>query len=602
MLRIAEGLDLPDDLVTQSIAALARKGGGKSYTAAVIVEEVIRVKVPVVIIDPTGAHWGLRSSADGTGPGLPVVIFGGDHGHVPLDPSSGKEIANVVLEHPGAYILDLSAFVSRRDEVRFVAAFLDRLYRGKKPDTGPLLVVVDEADIFAPQRPGPDQTNSLGATESIVRRGRIKGLGIMLITQRAAVLNKNVLTQTEVLIIGQTTGPQDRAAVGEWIDGNDAKAEKAEVLGTLASLEQGEMWIWSPSFLRILKRIRIRKRRTFDSGHTPRPGETIIAPQAFAEVDIEALGERVAAAVAEANANNPDLLKRRIRELERDLAAPRPAPEPIIEVRHVEVEKLALTDDQLAALRDIGTAWRESIADLQATVNEWMRVVGGVSGDVERAIASSSNGHESRSQLRETATREPRGVPARPGGDRGQTTVATLAPAAPSRAPTPVRQGGSEGEKPLTAYGRRLLDTLARHHPRTLNRRGLALASSSSTSSSSFDAAIKNIRDGGYVTGSGEYALTDAAWELYGGQPPAPQSAADLRAAWRSTLPGQVAPAVFDVLVNAYPESRTKAEIAEAIGASQTSSTFDAAFTVLKRAGLILGEGGTYVAAGILFE
>jgi hypothetical protein len=113
VIRIAKGLELADDVATQSIAILARRGAGKTYTASVIVEEVIRAKVPVVVLDPTGAWWGLRTSADGEKPGLPVVIFGGDHGDVPLEATAGKVIADVVIEHPGAYVVDLSRSTRR---------------------------------------------------------------------------------------------------------------------------------------------------------------------------------------------------------------------------------------------------------------------------------------------------------------------------------------------------------------------------------------------------------------------------------------------------------------------------------------------------------
>ena len=38
-----------------------------------------------------------------------------------------------------------------------------------------------------------------------------------LITQRSSVINKNVLTQTECLIVFQMTSPQDRDSIDEWI-------------------------------------------------------------------------------------------------------------------------------------------------------------------------------------------------------------------------------------------------------------------------------------------------------------------------------------------------------------------------------------------------
>jgi DNA helicase HerA-like ATPase len=56
--------------------------------------------------------------------------------------------------------------------------------------------MVDEADSFAPS--ARNQVNSgcsARLSQSIVRHGRIRGLGITMNTQRPAVLNKNVLTQ-----------------------------------------------------------------------------------------------------------------------------------------------------------------------------------------------------------------------------------------------------------------------------------------------------------------------------------------------------------------------------------------------------------------------
>ena len=59
-------------------------------TAQRLVEQLHHVGLPVVVVDVKGDWWGIRSSADGAGPGLPFVIFGGDHGDVPLEPTAGE--------------------------------------------------------------------------------------------------------------------------------------------------------------------------------------------------------------------------------------------------------------------------------------------------------------------------------------------------------------------------------------------------------------------------------------------------------------------------------------------------------------------------------
>lgn len=567
-LRIAEGVALPIDLVTQAIAILARKGAGKTYTGSVIAEEVIRAQVPIVIIDPTGAWWGLRSSVDGTREGLPVTIFGGDHGDVPLEETAGRIVADVVIDNPGAYIVDLSAFVSKRAELRFAADFLERLYRAKRPATGPLFLVVDEADALAPQKPGPEQTRTLGALETIVRRGRIKGLGDLLITQRAAVLNKNVLTQTEILVVMQTTGPQDRAAIDEWIKGHGTPAERAEVLESLASLEQGEAWVWSPAFLRMLRRVKIRARTTFDSSRTPTAGEIPVTPRAFAKVDLAKLGIRIAQSIEQAKANDPATLRARIAELER--RKPEPAPPEIREVRvevPVEVPVSVLGDEDRVLLRSLG-AMLEELGPILARLSE-----------------------------RPVSAHDPLRFP---GGPKRDARLKRENPAPdPARAPLPPPAATAAA---LSGYAGRLLATLGRHYPLDLTRTELGLLSGSSRRSSSFDGAIAELRRTGLVTlTDGRYRVEPTGWEILGGMPVTPQSPEELRSRWREALPKAEA-AIFGVLVEAYPRALTRSEIAEASSYSPTSSTFDGALSTLRRAGLAQGTPSEGLrAAEILF-
>lgn len=103
----------PED-VTRTTAILALRRVGKTYTASVIAEEMYDARVPWVVLDPTGAWWGMRSRADGKDSGLPVVILGGAHGDVPLEETAGKFVAELVLDEPGWYIIDFSLFESAR--------------------------------------------------------------------------------------------------------------------------------------------------------------------------------------------------------------------------------------------------------------------------------------------------------------------------------------------------------------------------------------------------------------------------------------------------------------------------------------------------------
>lgn len=76
-LKIGRGFSLPLDYVTKTAAIIAKRRVGKTYTGAVFGEEMVAAGIPWYALDPTGAWWGLRSSADGQRAGLPVAVRGG---------------------------------------------------------------------------------------------------------------------------------------------------------------------------------------------------------------------------------------------------------------------------------------------------------------------------------------------------------------------------------------------------------------------------------------------------------------------------------------------------------------------------------------------
>lgn len=321
-LNISNNLKLPLDSVTQTFAILAMKRVGKTYTASVMAEEMVKAGLPFVVLDPTGAWWGLRASLDGKSEGLPVVIIGGEHGDVPLESTAGKVIADLVVDRPGFYIVDLSSTESNAAQDRFAMDFAERLYRRKNEQRSPLHLFIDEADSFAPQRPMDGQQRMLGAFEALVRRGGVRGIGMTMITQRPAVLNKNVLTQAEVLIVLRMNAPQDQKAIDEWVQKNGTKEQRDEMMASLASLKKGQAWVWSPSWLECFKLVQIRERQTFNSSATPRAGEKVIEPHKLAPVDLTHLSKQIQETIERAKADDPKELKRQIAELKRQQSVP----------------------------------------------------------------------------------------------------------------------------------------------------------------------------------------------------------------------------------------------------------------------------------------
>lgn len=315
-LNIASHLQLPIDFVTWTQVVLAQKGRGKSYLTDVQAEELLEAKQQVVIIDPVGAHWGLRASADGKSAGYSIVVFGGEHGDIALETNAGELVADAIAAEHFSAIIDLSLF-RKGDSLRFMWAFLETLYRKNREA---MHLFIDEADVVAPQKPfSPDQSRVLGATEDIVRRGRQRGIGCTLVTQRPQVLNKDVLTQAELLTTLGMNHPKDIGAIQQWIAVHGDPDAADRMIASLPALKRGDAWFWAPTH-DIFQRGTVREKRTFDSGRTPKAGERIHKPKVLAPVDVERLGSRIAETAARQRENDPTQLRTEVVKLRKQLA------------------------------------------------------------------------------------------------------------------------------------------------------------------------------------------------------------------------------------------------------------------------------------------
>ncbi len=325
-ITLSHGLHLPLEAVTQTFAVLGKRGSGKTNTSGVMTEQMIKAALPVVVIDPIGVWWGLRHDADGKSPGLPVVILGGEHADVPIDESSGVVIADFVIENRTPVVIDLG-LLSKGAQRRFMVDFAERLYV-KNRDA--LHVVLDECDTFVPQRIDHGGERLVGAINDLVRKGRARGIGVTLISQRPALVNKDVLTQIEVLIAHRMTGPQDRDAIERWVEHNADKDQA--FLASLQVLEIGEAWVWSPGWLDLFKRAHINMRTTFDSSATPKAGARVRTPKNAAAVDLESLKTKLATTIERAKEDDPKELRRQIGDLKKQLGAKpsaQPPPKPV---------------------------------------------------------------------------------------------------------------------------------------------------------------------------------------------------------------------------------------------------------------------------------
>lgn len=349
-LKISQEISLPIDAVTQTLAAIGRKGAGKTYLATMIAEQMLDAHAQVVVIDPVGNWWGLRVGADGKSKGKEIFVIGGDHGDVPLIPEAGARIARLIVEKNVSAVLDVSGF-RIGEHKRFAADFAEEFFHLKKSNKTPVHVFIEEAQKIIPQRVGPDEARMVGAFEQIVRLGRNYGIGCTLITQRPQSVNKEVLSQVECLCVLQVTGPHERKALEEWV--YEAGADR-QLVGELPGLSRGEGYVWSPSWLRIYERVHFSKKETFDASATPEVGKATKAASISA-VDVEALKADMADVVAEAEKDNPKILRKKISELERTIKGAENQ-RPLVEPNQQVIERVVAT-----AIKRRDAEWKEKI-------------------------------------------------------------------------------------------------------------------------------------------------------------------------------------------------------------------------------------------------
>ena len=559
-LRIADNLTLPGEAVTQTFAILAKRGVGKTYTASVMAEEMLHVHQPIVAIDPTGAWWGLRSS-------FPIIVLGGDHGDLPLEEHAGEVIASAIVENRFSAVLDLSLF-RKGQMIRFMIAFAETLYRLNREAVH---LFIDEADAFAPQGRsgfGVEENRMLGAMEDLVRRGRKRGLGCTLITQRPAVLNKNVLTQCESLFVMRLVHPKDIDAIMEWINVHAEPSEAEKVVKSLPTLSIGEGWLWSPGWLGLLQRIKIRKRETFDSSATPKPGEMVQAPKGLAKIDLDALGEKIKGAVQRAKDNDPRELKRRIADLEKQLRE-RPAETKIEKVVET-VEVPVLKNGQL---------------DRTEKIIERTEVLG------QKLLAEAT---ELRRLIAPAAAPRPAPViHAKPVSIPEKSKVI-------HERPNLIQMADS-----LPGPQQRILDGLAWLESAGIspaNRTQTGFAARYSPAGSAFTNPLGALRTAGLVeyVGTGMVQLTDAGRQAAVGvdQPATPK---EFQQMILDRLKGPQA-RILRPLLERYPESMSREDLGAASGYSPGGSAFTNPLGALRSLGLVsYPAAGLVVALGVLF-
>ena len=246
-----------------TLGILGNMGSGKSWTLAVLAEEAHKIRLGFIFYDLDGDAVSLRELGDDV-----LVIGQKDH----LDPTrrchysiyeaakDPEDFIKLALVDGFSLVMDLSG--DYESEFKHVAfqQLNQAHFRLSQTLREPVLVIIDEAHEFAPQKKGDEwQAESKKVFKRLVSNGRKRGILLGIATQRSAFLDKDILFGMNIRLFGLTTLAQDYNAMRDYLPPNVA-------LKDLAALHPGHYYIISN---RGHGQLKIKARRTTHLGNTP---------------------------------------------------------------------------------------------------------------------------------------------------------------------------------------------------------------------------------------------------------------------------------------------------------------------------------------------
>ncbi len=231
-------------------------GAGKSWLRRRLGEQCA-ISLPIVVIDPEGEFDTLAELLD-----WPII-----HGDR-LSLSAMEAAAQRCRAHRLSAVVNFAG-VARTRQMMAATSFLRALVQAPREDWHAQVVAVDEAHIFAPYgdqdgAPPSVRKESITALVDLMSRGRKRGLGSVIFTQRLARLSKSVVSEVANALVGRNTLDLDIRRAAELI-GWDAR----RAFDRLPEFQPGQFVATGPGFTSSPAIVRIGPVNSTHRGATP---------------------------------------------------------------------------------------------------------------------------------------------------------------------------------------------------------------------------------------------------------------------------------------------------------------------------------------------
>lgn len=342
------GVDL-SRLIETRMLIQANSGGGKSYAIRKLLEET-HGRVQQIVLDMEGEFGTLREEFD--------YVLAGKGGDVDANPRTAELLARKVLELEVSLIVDLYE-LKKPERIRFVKNFIDAIVNSPKELWHPVLLVIDEAHVFVPEK---GESEAAGAVIDLATRGRKRGFCAVLATQRISKLDKDVAAECLNKLIGRTSLDIDRKRAGDdlgWTGSRDSLA--------LRDLEPGEFFAFGPAISNEIVSGKITAVKTTHPKAGQRLGFKRTKPTAHIKSVLKKLDDLPKE--AEKEIQDKEGMARRIRELEMEIRKrPEKKHEPL------KVDFGLIEKKVLAAISETKKEIGQKVADaIKVSLNEFSR-------------------------------------------------------------------------------------------------------------------------------------------------------------------------------------------------------------------------------------
>ncbi|MGB3795997.1 MAG: ATP-binding protein [Alteraurantiacibacter sp.] len=206
-----------EELLATRLLVQGNSGSGKSHLLRRLLEQSAGM-VQQVIIDPEGDFVSLADHFDH------VVVEGASYSSREIEALAGR-----IRQHRASVVLALED-LEVEQQIRCTAQFLTALFDAPREHWFPALVVVDEAQMFAPAAAGEmaedTRRMTLSAMTNLMCRGRKRGLAGIVATQRLAKLAKNVAAEASNFLMGRTFLDIDMQRAADLLGMDRKQAER----------------------------------------------------------------------------------------------------------------------------------------------------------------------------------------------------------------------------------------------------------------------------------------------------------------------------------------------------------------------------------------